>query len=629
MARAVKTRAGSHKPVARAKEKVSAKKTERPVQNSEETPSAVSPEEVADFTREFSARIDSGVSLVRMFTDMAQQQRNEHFKSIIEEINNALQKGSPLSSAMARYPEVFDKPYIDAIRMGEVNGNVDRMLHGLVESYEMLSFDEAVKFLGTSTPTLYRLLKQGDVKGLKVGRQWRFRTPDLVAYMERRPTGIASAPLKDLEAEIEYFAGELQKLGLEAPAIQSIKSVDADESAPPDEQKVHQLINSIFMFALHTRSSDIHFDPQRDHVLVRLRNDGVLQELHRLPSSLLQPIVDRLKVMADMNVEEKRIPQDGRIHIYHKAQEKEFDMRVAVCPSSFGESVVMRILDPSNVMISLDQLGLQEQDLARLREWLHSPNGMVLVTGPTGSGKTTVLYSCLNEINFPDRKIVTVEDPIEWIIPGAIQVRVARKVGLTFASAVRAFMRQDPDIIMAGEIRDRETAEIAAQAALSGHLLLSTMHVNSAAEAVLRLRDMGLEPFIIAACLTGISAQRLARRICNNCKEEFVAAHQLPAAVRKLARDGGYPVPQGAQFYRGRGCETCRQTGYRGRIPLYELMSWSEPLTTAFIGGASREELTYLAIEGGMKTMLADGVRKAAQGETTIEEVQRVLGVAV
>jgi type II secretory ATPase GspE/PulE/Tfp pilus assembly ATPase PilB-like protein len=346
-----------------------------------------------------------------------------------------------------------------------------------------------------------------------------------------------------------------------------------------------------------------------------------------MPARLFNSLAGRFKVMADVNPAQRDLPQDGRMHIQHK--DKQFDVRLATCPSAYGESVVMRILDQSNVQVALEQLQFAPEDLERLRGWLNRPNGMVIVTGPTGSGKTTVLYSCLNEINLPDRKIITIEDPVEYALPGVIQVHVNRKAGLTFATALRAFLRQDPDIIMAGEIRELETAELAAQAALTGHTLLSTLHVNSAIEAVLRLREMGLEPFIISASLVGVSAQRLARRICPNCKEEAASGAEIPAPVRKLARDGGYPIPQGAQFYRGRGCDTCRQTGYRGRIPLYELMSWSEPLATAFIGGASREELTYLAIEGGMKTMMADGVRKAEQGETTIEELQRVLGVAL
>jgi type II secretory ATPase GspE/PulE/Tfp pilus assembly ATPase PilB-like protein len=289
----------------------------------------------------------------------------------------------------------------------------------------------------------------------------------------------------------------------------------------------------------------------------------------------------------------------------------------------------MRILDSSQVMVTLEQLQFDSDNIARLREWLHRPNGMILITGPTGSGKTTTLYSCLNEVNLPDRKILTIEDPVEWNIPGMVQVHVTRNVGLTFAAALRTFLRQDPDIIMAGEIRDLETAEIAAQAALTGHLLLSTLPVNSAVEAVLRLRDMGQEPFMIAASLTGVCAQRLARRICTNCKEEASRETQLPAPVRKLAQDGGYAVPRDAQFYKGRGCNSCRGTGYRGRVPLYELMSWSESLGTALLAGASREELTRLAVAGGMQTLFADGMRKAVQGQTTVEEVQRVLGVSL
>jgi type II secretory ATPase GspE/PulE/Tfp pilus assembly ATPase PilB-like protein len=359
--------------------------------------------------------------------------------------------------------------------------------------------------------------------------------------------------------------------------------------------------------------------------VLRFRNDGVLQEIRRMPARLFNSLAGRFKVMADLNPAQRDLPMDGRIHIHFK--DKKFDVRLATCPSVYGESIVMRILDQSNAQVALEQLEFTPDDLETVRKWLHRPNGMILVTGPTGSGKTTLLYSCLNEINLPDRKLITIEDPVEYSLPGVVQTYVNRKAGLTFAPALRAFMRQDPDIVMAGEIRDLETAEVAAQIALTGHLMLSTLPVNSAVDAVLRLRDMGLEPFIITASLVGASAQRLARRICPNCKEEAASGTEIPPRVRKLARDGGYPIPKDVQFSRGRGCDVCRQSGYRGRIPLYELMSWSEPLATAFIGGASREELTYLAVEGGMKTMLADGVQKAAQGETTIEEVQRVLGV--
>jgi excisionase family DNA binding protein len=518
---------------------------------------------------------------------------------------------------------VFDAAYIDAVRVGEVNGTLDQMLHGLSSGDDILTLDQAVQFLGTSKPTIYRLLSQGTLKGLRVGRQWRFRKRDLAAYMERKPEPVAVAAGEELDAEYQFFTGRLHEINpdrhVEQPEIIS------------DDDKVIAIVNAIIAVAINMGVSDIHLEATRLNeevcTLLRFRTDGVLQEIRRMPARLFNSLAGRFKVMADMNPAQRDLPQDGRIHV--KYHDREFDLRVATCPSSFGESVVMRILNPSNVQVSLEQLQFMPEDLQRLRDWLNRPNGMILVTGPTGNGKTTVLYSCLNEINLPDRKIITIEDPIEWNIPGIVQVSVARKSGLTFATALRAFMRQDPDIVMAGEIRDVETADLAVQIALTGHLMLSTLHVNSAVEAVLRLRDMGMETFIISASLVGVTAQRLARRICPNCKEEAASGAEIPSQVRKLARDGGYPIPKDARFYRGRGCDVCRQMGYRGRIPLYELMSWSEPLATAFIGGASREELTYLAVEGGMKTMLADGVRKAAQGETTIEEVQRVLGIAL
>jgi excisionase family DNA binding protein len=610
----------------KAAQKSSAKKSSanKPAaQGSEAKTALVSVTEVADFTREFAAQIDDGKALVPSLSALADRQQNPHFQEIIRSVNVAVRAGHTLSSALARFPDVFDAAYIDAVRVGEVNGTLDQMLHGLSHGDDILTLDQAIQFLGTSKPTIYRLLSQGTLKGLRVGRQWRFRKRDLATYMERKPEPVAVAAGQELDAEYQFFTGRLHEINPDRSEGQT--------EIVSDDEKVIAIDNAILAIALNMGASDIHLEATRLDgqicTVLRFRTDGVLQEIRRMPARLFNSLAGRFKVMADVNPAQRDLPQDGRMHIQHK--DKQFDVRLATCPSAYGESVVMRILDQSNVQVALEQLQFAPEDLERLRGWLNRPNGMVIVTGPTGSGKTTVLYSCLNEINLPDRKIITIEDPVEYALPGVIQVHVNRKAGLTFATALRAFLRQDPDIIMAGEIRELETAELAAQAALTGHTLLSTLHVNSAIEAVLRLREMGLEPFIISASLVGVSAQRLARRICPNCKEEAASGAEIPAPVRKLARDGGYPIPQGAQFYHGRGCDTCRQTGYRGRIPLYELMSWSEPLATAFTGGASREELTYLAIEGGMKTMMADGVRKAEQGETTIEELQRVLGVAL
>lgn len=587
---------------------------------------AVSAVEVADFTRDFAALIDEGTSLVRALEELQKRQSNATLKRVIGEVNAGVQAGQTLSAVLKEHPAVFDQAYVAAVRLGEVNGNLDMMLHGLAHGDDVLSFDDAVKFLGTSKPTLYRLLKQGDVKGLKVGRQWRFRKADLIAHMERKPTGIASAPRRDLEKEIAHLAGELQKLGVEPPALEGTKALLAEEAASEDEQKVHQLVKSFFLIALHSNAGDIHFDPQRDHVLVRLRIDGVLHELRRLPLSLMQPVIDRLKVMADLNVEEKRLPQDGRIHLHHQEKDRDYVVMTAICPSSYGESVVLRVLAQSQGLVELDQLDLEADHLAQLRNWLRRPHGLVLVTGSTGSGKTTLWYGCLHEINAPEMKLVTVEDPVECALPGAVQVHVDRKAGLTFSSVLRAFLRQDPDVIAISEIRDSETGELALQAASMGHTVIAGLPANSAVDAVLKLRDLGLEPLLLSNALLGVSAQRLARRLCGNCKEESVD-FGLPPALRKTARAAGFVIPKNAKWSRGRGCAQCRQTGFRGRIALYELVTWNAALSDALARGASHEELTAINIESGSVSLLADGLRKAAQGKTSVEEVMRVLAI--
>jgi type IV pilus assembly protein PilB len=385
-----------------------------------------------------------------------------------------------------------------------------------------------------------------------------------------------------------------------------------------DEAPIIRIVNTILMYAIRDGASDIHVEPQRKGVRIRYRIDGVLHEQMKVPQYVLNPLISRIKIMADMNIAERRVPQDGRIHI--KMQEKEYDMRVNTCPTAFGEKVVMRILDKSSVMIGLDKLGLYPETQTQLLDICHQPNGCFMICGPTGSGKTTTLYSVLNVVNSVEKNVMTVEDPVEYQLAGLSQVHVNRKAGLTFANALRAFLRQDPDVIMVGEIRDLETAEIAVQAALTGHLVLSTIHTNDAPSTATRLGDMGVEPFLISASLVGALAQRLSRRVCSQCKTPYQPQREL------LMRFGFDPLlhPE-AQFYKGLGCERCRQTGYKGRLGCYELMRINEELAELIVRRSPLSELKEAARANGMATLQEDGFRKCKDGMTNVEEVMRVV----
>ena len=394
-------------------------------------------------------------------------------------------------------------------------------------------------------------------------------------------------------------------------------SIAGDKEAG-EEAPIIRIVNTILLYAIKEGASDIHIEPQSKGVRVRYRIDGVLHEQMKIPQYVLNPLISRVKIMSEMNIAERRIPQDGRIKI--TMQGKEFDMRVNTCPSVFGEKIVMRILDKSSVMLGLDKIGIYEDMQTMLVDIAMQPNGMLIVCGPTGSGKTTTLYSLLNVVSSVEKNVSTVEDPVEYQLPGLTQVQVNRKAGLTFATALRAFLRQDPDVIMVGEIRDLETAEIAVQASLTGHLVLSTIHTNDAPSSATRLGDMGVEPFLISASLSGALAQRLARRICSNCKEEYEPPRET------LLRFGFDPLKHPEQkFYRGRGCDVCKQTGYKGRTGIYELMQINEELQELIVRRAPVTEVKEAARANGMLTLQEDGFRKCKDGHTTVEEVMRVV----
>jgi type IV pilus assembly protein PilB len=398
---------------------------------------------------------------------------------------------------------------------------------------------------------------------------------------------------------------------------------DPDAVAQVAEQApIIRVANTIIQQAIKVGASDIHIEPDRRQVRVRYRVDGVLHEEMTIPKYIQAPLVSRFKIMAEMNIAERRIPQDGRIPV--RLEGKDYDLRVSCLPTIYGEKIVCRILDKTSVLIGLTKLGFSPECLARLEELIAQPNGMILSTGPTGSGKTTTQYSILHRINSVEKNIITIEDPVEYQLSGISQVQVNQKAGLTFATALRAFLRQDPDIIMVGEMRDLETAEIAVEAALTGHLVLSTLHTNNAPSAVIRMVDMGVEPYLISATVIGVLAQRLARKICQNCKEPYeVKASELRVlGYQPKDRD------EVLTLYRGRGCETCRHTGFKGRTGIFELMVVNDEIAELIVRRAPLADIREAAKANGMKELREDGLDKVLQGITTPEEVKKVVFTA-
>ena len=373
-------------------------------------------------------------------------------------------------------------------------------------------------------------------------------------------------------------------------------------------------VNQTLIKAVNLSASDIHIEPYENTSIVRLRLDGILHEYTRIPLSLHEQVVSRIKVLANLNVAERRVPQDGKIAV--RVGKRHLDIRVSVVPTVFGERVVLRLLEKGGKLLRLEDLGLWEEDLIKLRRLAQKPYGIVLATGPTGAGKSTTLYAMILEIKSPKRNIITIEDPPEYQIEGVSQIQVNPKVGLTFAVGLRAILRQDPDVIMVGEIRDSETAEIAVQSALTGHLVLSTLHTNDAPSAITRLFDLGIEPFLIASALEGVIAQRLVRRICPNCKEPYKPTEE---ELSELGLFGEYT------FYRGRGCEHCMGTGYRGRTGIYEVLEVDEDVKKHILKTQDAVELRNFVKSKGFKSMLEDGIRKVLAGITTSEEVLRAV----
>jgi type IV pilus assembly protein PilB len=401
---------------------------------------------------------------------------------------------------------------------------------------------------------------------------------------------------------------------------ENLTDLEADDGV--SDVPLVRLVNSILFQAAEDGASDIHFEPQEDALVVRFRIDGVLQEMQRIPKRLMPGVTTRLKVLAKLDIAERRKPQDGRISLNAAAAGRMLDVRVATLPTVEGESLVMRLLDKSKRPPTLEELGLSPDMQETLSEIVKRPTGALLVTGPTGSGKSTTLFAALTQISRPEINIITVEDPVEYRLQGINQVQINVRAGLTFAAALRSILRSDPDVVMVGEIRDGETAKISIEAALTGHLVLSTLHTNDAPSALTRLNEMGVEPFLTGAAVTGVLAQRLARKLCTHCCEMYSPSVDEMIAAR-VAPDVA-AASDGMAFYRKKGCPRCNQTGYKGRIGIFQLLAMTEDLATLAASKASREDIERAALGTGMKSLWDDGLAKVAAGLTSIEELARV-----
>jgi type IV pilus assembly protein PilB len=425
--------------------------------------------------------------------------------------------------------------------------------------------------------------------------------------------GSSSSETESVDSMLMEFTDTAIDYNEEAGSSRSSTSNTLEEGDAPVIRLVHLVIQE----AVNMRASDIHIEPFADRVRIRYRIDGVCMERESPPRRLLGSIVSRIKIMGSIDIAEKRRPQDGRIKIHVAG--KDIDMRVSIIPTNHGQSVVMRILDRENIKVGLRDLGFGDEDWKRFSQLIKRPNGILLVTGPTGSGKTTTLYAALNELNRPDVKIITAEDPVEYYLPGINQCEVRAKIGMTFARIIRAMLRQNPNILLVGEIRDEETAQTAIQASLTGHLVFSTLHTNDAPSAVTRLVDIGVQPFLVASSVMGIMAQRLVRKVCVKCRQRYEPpAHLLQGLGLRPE------VAKKANFMRGKGCSHCNKTGYRGRMGIFELMAMTGQIRELTFKGEPTQNLRRVARKQGMRTLFEDGMIKALKGLTTLDEILRI-----
>ena len=474
--------------------------------------------------------------------------------------------------------------------------------------------------------TLIPVFKIGEQLTVAVADPLNFFVLDEVRLKTKHEVKAVLASETAIHHAIAQYYGASGTIEEVAHAIHAAQLPPKEEDAA-QEAPIIRLVDLLITQAMKEGASDIHLEPGEDTLRTRFRIDGVLHEVNGPPKHLHSAVVSRIKVLANLDIAEKRKPQDGRFRL--KMEQKELDLRVSTIPTQFGEKVALRLLDSATLLLGLEQLGLSSEVLVQFQRLIRAPYGIILVTGPTGSGKTTTLYAALSAINSVERNIVTIEDPIEYQLPGINQVQVNPKADVTFASALRAFLRQDPNVIMVGEIRDRETAEIAIHAALTGHLVLSTLHTNDAAAALTRLIDMGIEPFLIASATIGIVAQRLVRVICPKCKEPFHPPKDLVnelsiADLRLPIENRQSSIENSLQLFRGKGCAACKHTGYKGRVGIFELLLMTEAIREHVGATSASHVIRDTARQAGMKTLREDGLAKATAGLTTLEETLRV-----
>ncbi len=458
---------------------------------------------------------------------------------------------------------------------------------------------------------LIPLFKVGSTITIAVSDPKNILAVDEVRNATKLDISVVKASLKNIEGAITEYYG-ISGIIDEAIRVYGSERKETKVKAPDrDQSPIVKLVDALILQAVREKASDIHIEPEADHIRIRYRVDGVLQEENTFPSFMHGPVVSRIKVMAALDIAENRIPQDGRINI--SIDNKSIDLRISTFPSVYGEKVVMRILDKSSMLLSLSDLGFSEDNYKKISTAIHRPHGIVLVTGPTGSGKTTTLYACLQEINSSEINVVTVEDPIEYELDGITQSQVNVKAGLTFASALRSILRQDPDVIFIGEIRDVETAGISIQSALTGHMVLSSLHTNDSVGALARLADMGVESFLIASSVEAILAQRLVRLICPRCKKEIPVPEELKAKFPDLQ-----------VMYKGKGCKQCKGTGYKGRTCILEVLVVDDEVEKMISAKTDVGTIRRYALDHGMKTLYFDGIEKVRAGLTTYDEVVRV-----
>ncbi len=489
---------------------------------------------------------------------------------------------------------------------------------------------ELLKIIPANTARLYKCVPVGmSDAGLQVALADPLDTSrvDDIAFVTNKQIQVVVADPSEVQQAIEKYYGEesesvsdiLKTLGADQDIAREVSALSGKDDAAAmadlaNEAPIVKFVNLVLAQAVQDRASDIHFEPFEDDFRIRYRVDGALYEMSPPPKHLAVPVISRLKVMSNLNISERRLPQDGRIN--YPIGDRTIDLRVSTLPTQFGESVVLRVLDRSTVNLELESLGFPKYLFDYGSQTIERPNGIFIVTGPTGCGKTTTLYSCLRRVNSIESKLLTAEDPVEYDIEGIMQVAINEAVGLTFSKALRSFLRQDPDIIMVGEMRDLETAQISIQASLTGHLVFSTLHTNDAPGAVTRLIDMGVEPFLISSTLVAVLGQRLVRTICKNCRTPFEPTESQLALLNLSPHDLGDKV-----FYYGRGCSTCNDTGYRGRKGIFELLIISDAIRALINERAPTVVIRQKAIELGMVTLREDGLRSIFEGDTTIEEV--------